>query len=179
MEATTWTRLLALMLTITCTVSACDTTERIGRKIVQKVAEDNQAKTRDWQLQQTQLVRQRYEAVRMITIPPLYGFTQQDADQFKNRITEMEMEETERNCRKELPKYTDYKIKEATEILKNVTCETQERQRMRRRRETRMRNRDGSVTLIQACFRRGSRTRNGNLRLCTECHAITILPENV
>ena len=40
-------------------------------------------------------------------------------------------------------------------------------------------NIDGSVTRIRRCVRRGAVTRNGYVRMCSLCHAVTVLPENM
>lgn len=152
---------------------------RIGKKMKQQLTNSDR-NLADWQIEKTRLVRQRYEVTRMVTNPAWYGFTEEDADQLRDRIIGMENEQSIENCQRNLPKYTNYKIQEIKEALNSTTCKgTKQQQRMRKRRETSMINQDGSVTRIIACFPRGSPTRSGNLRLCTECHAITRLPENV
>lgn len=138
-----------------------------------------------WQRQQSELVRERYEAARMIASPPLFALTQQDANAFQRRFVSKEFVRINSNCDKKLSKYTKSKIEELSEVFNTTQCQppsstgsTTQRPR-RRRRETVMENEDGSVTTISGCFQRRSLTDNGNLRLCTECQATTVLPETV
>lgn len=175
-----------------------------------------------WQISLTNEVRRSYELTQMIMNPKLYGFTQQEAEQFPSRINdEIQMIDERNHCKRSLPKYTDFKLTELKDILDNSKCNgSQNTTDSSRNQNTsgpqntvrdtprtftnknginittnqsvinehvawaqgshrEMRNRDGSVTRIMQCLRRGQTTRNNNLQLCTECHAITILPENV
>jgi hypothetical protein len=138
--------------------------------------------------QQTNNIVNQYKIVQEITSPKLFGFSREEAESFPSRISEL-ISPVQVKCNtSSLPKYTMNKISELTEILKNNTCSKTQPSRSARApigtinenwENTIVQNPDGSVTRVTRCFDKGSLTRNGNSRLCTECQAMTELPNNV
>uniref|UniRef100_A0A7M6DQS6 Cnidarian restricted protein n=1 Tax=Clytia hemisphaerica TaxID=252671 RepID=A0A7M6DQS6_9CNID len=126
-----------------------------------------------------------YKIVQNLTQPKLFGFSEKEAESFPSRISEIIIPFTGECDSTKLSKYTG-KLIEVSDILKKNTCNGQHPTipaRTIARREAVMsspiQNADGSVTTVRNCFIKGTLTRNNNLRLCSECQAVTRLPDNV
>ena len=143
--------------------------------------------TEDPDIIQSNRIREEYSIARELSGENLFSFTEEESRKFTSRIFD-EIEEPFQTCNKTYPKFTDCKVKELAYILRNNQCFLDgnlttaaafqaSRKRRRRRQLATIRNPDGSVSRVVSCSKRGERTTNRGLRLCTTCFVITELPE--
>ncbi|XP_066915048.1 uncharacterized protein [Clytia hemisphaerica] len=92
------------------------------------------------------------------------------------------IENNSNNRRKrDLEKFLENDTKSSIDNITNLVNIDTLRHRSRRNTDEQrtIQNTDGSVTRIRRCVRRGAVTRNGFVRMCSLCHAVTVLPENM
>jgi len=78
--------------------------------------------TEEPESEQTRIIRERYRIARELSAENLYATTENEAEEFTSRIFD-ELLFPIQTCTKELPKYTECKIQELSEILQNNKCD--------------------------------------------------------
>ena len=129
-------------------------------------------------------IREYYNEARWIQKPMLYGFSTTEADKFVSRFDEdLPIPTVTPQCTNQKTNISTKDISDLCRILRTSQCKvddtkkttTPTRSRKRRSTSQTIVNSDGSITRIRRCVTRGAVTAKGYIRLCSQCHAVTEL----
>ena len=131
-------------------------------------------------------IRENYNEARWIQKPMLYAFSTTEAEKFVSRFDEDLAVPVTSQCTNQKTKVSKKDIRDLGRILKTAQCSStkdKDNSRRRKRRATlgpqTVVNPDGSITRIRKCVNRGVVTEKGYIRLCSQCHAVTELPNQM
>ena len=135
-------------------------------------------------------IREYYNEARWIQKPMLYGFSTTEADKFVSRFDEnLVIPTVTPQCTNQKAKISKKDIGDLCRILRTSQCKagtnktntttTAAKSRKRRSTSQTIMNADGSITRIRRCVTRGAVTSKGYIRLCSQCHAVTELPNQM